>query len=62
MSRPVALRALAAALLVLFASPALADRSQPGLHPGAWSGDGGAPDFYRWTAVLPARPGVKWAR
>lgn len=50
MSRSSCLRALAAILLLLFARPALAD--------DPWSGDGGAPDFYRWTARLPPEPGV----
>ncbi|CAN7383384.1 alpha/beta hydrolase [Phenylobacterium sp. LjRoot225] len=54
MSRPTCLRALAALLLLLVAGPALADDPQS----GPWSGDGGAPDFYHWTARLPDKPGA----
>jgi pimeloyl-ACP methyl ester carboxylesterase len=54
MSRSSCPRAFAALLLLLFASPALADDSAS----DPWSGDGGAPAFYRWTAALPDKPGV----
>jgi pimeloyl-ACP methyl ester carboxylesterase len=50
MSRSSCLRAFGGALFLLFSSPALAE--------DPWSGDGGAPDFYRWTAALPDKPSV----